>query len=254
MDAHPKRRIFVNKGDDRYQLFSFSQHDDGTIYCGAADFVDAKWIGFDITAQGPKLATTESIGDGKLSLHGTGMAAIRRHDDPSGHQLIVKGNLLKNDQELRARHLFTVFLKEPGYLPHASPAFNRKSDYSMQANEDLRPLVLAFFAVPRVATEIDFRFSLQVEQMTSIPNDLLGMHYFTLRYHHVMWFAYRTKHMDKWPKYSHYCYSDGYWFPVFIGTGEGAFTLEFRQPRYLLDGTKLVIDCGEALPRDAIGV
>jgi hypothetical protein len=121
----------------------------------------------------------------------------------------------------------------------------------MQANEDLRPFVLAFFAVPRMAAKVDFRFSLHNDQMVEIPNDVLGAHCFTLRYHHLVWFAYRTKYLDRWPKYSHYCYSDGFWFPVFIGTGENEIGFELREPRYRLDGEKLTIDCSE-IPLDSL--
>lgn len=238
----PQRRIFVNKGTGQYKIFSFTQHEDGSIYCSAPDFSDAKWTGISVAEQSVEFRSAESVGDGKLSLHGTGMVALRKHDDPTSRQLVIKGNLLKEGRELRARHLFTVFPKEPFYLPANSPAFNRASDYSIQANEDLRPFVLVFFAVPRMATEINFQFSLKNDQMVNIPNDILGMHSFALRYHHVVWFAYRTKHLV-WPKYSHYCYGDGYWFPVFIGTSKEAFNIELRQPKYSLDGTKLTINC-----------
>jgi hypothetical protein len=52
--------------------------------------------------------------------------------------------------------------------------------------------------------------------------------------HAVVWFAYRTKHMNRWPKNSQGCYADGYTVPFFVGTGPGQFRLEYRQPSYSL--------------------
>lgn len=245
MDLHAKRRIFINKGDERFQIFSFRQEKDGSIYASSPTFADAKWISFQHSPQGPILVTTEAIGTGKLSIHGTGMAGVRNNNDPHEHKLVIEGNQLLNiDQnEVGARHLFTVFMDEPSYLPSDSPVFNRQSDYSMQANEDLKPFVLVFFAVPLQAGSIDFRFSLHEDEMINIPNDILGMHTFALKYHNVIWFAYRTKNMDKWPKYAHFSYQDGNSVPLFIGTGPQAFRLEFRMPKYEINGVTITIDC-----------
>ena len=89
-----------------------------------------------------------------------------------------------------------------------------------------------------------------MDDMVHIPNDVLGLHRFGLRYHDVFWFAYRTKHMPKWPKQSQICYHDGYTFPVFIGTGIGIYRLEFRQPKYSLIGNEFTIECNQVYPDD----
>lgn len=245
MDSHAKRRIFINKGDERFQIFSFEQRNDGSIYAASPTFADAKWISFQHSPEGPIPASTEAIGEGKLSVHGSGMVGVRGNDNPHGYELVIKGNqLLNRDRnEVGTRHLFTTFMDEPSYLPSNSPAFNRQSDYSMQANEDLKPFVLVFFAVPLQAGNIDFRFSLHEDEMVNIPNDTLGLHTFALKYHNVIWFAYRTKNMDKWPKYAHFSYQDGHSVPLFIGTGPQAFRLEFRMPRYEINGDTVTIDC-----------
>jgi hypothetical protein len=180
------------------------------------------------------------------------MAAIRSHDDPTGHKLVVKGNHLLRSTEanIGARHLFTIFMREPKSYPELSPLFNRTSDYCLEAAEDLRPFALVFFAVPQQGIAVHFEFSLHEEDMVNIPNDFLGLHGFSLRFHDVFWFAYRTKHMDRWPKYAHVCYHDGYSFPIFIGTGPTAFRLEFRQPKYVLNGKDLEIRCHRSYPED----
>lgn len=247
-----ERRIFIRAKDRICQVFSFNQRPDGSIYCWSPDFGDAKWLSLQVAENGPQIVTTEAIGTGKISFHGTGMVTIRAHDDPKGHQLIVKGNHLLNKQKglVGVRHLFTVFMKEPKYQPESSKLFNRESDYCMEANEELKPLVLAFFAVPQQGLAINFQFNLHKEDMVNIPNDVLGLHRFGLRYHDVFWFAYRTKHMEKWPKYAHICYHDGFTFPIFVGTRLGAYKLECREPQYSLMGNELNIMCNRSYPHD----
>ena len=64
---------------------------------------------------------------------------------------------------------------------------------------------------------------------------------FNLLLHSVVWFAYRTKHMDKWPRNAQACYQNGFTVPVLIGTGEGEFRLELRQPSMSLQENSLTI-------------
>ena len=49
---------------------------------------------------------------------------------------------------LGVRHLFTMQLAEPSFVP-SSPAFNRKSDYVISTKK-LTPIIIIFFAIPRV--------------------------------------------------------------------------------------------------------
>jgi hypothetical protein len=247
-----ERRIFIRAKDRICQIFSFTQRPDGSIYCSSPDFANAKWLSLQETDNGPQTITTEAIGAGKISFHATGMVTVRAHNDPNEHKLIVKGNHLLNKEKglIGTRHLFTIFMEEPKYKPESSQLFNRESDYCMEANEELKPLVLVFFAVPQQGITLDFQFNLHMDDMVHIPNDVLGLHRFSLRYHDVFWFAYRTKHMTEWPKYSHICYHDGYTFPIFIGTGIGAYRLEFRQPKYSLIDKKFTIECNQFYPDD----
>lgn len=240
-----RRRIFIKSQDRLVQVFTFDQQKDGSIYCASPDFDDAKWITCRITESGPEMIVDEGIGEGKVIFHGSGIVAVRPHSDTSGHRLRIKGNYLLKaaDRVAGARHLFTVFLSEPKYEPSTSPAFNRASDYCLEAKEDLKPVVLVFFAIPRQGLTINFQFNLHLDEMVNIPNDLLGLHGFPLRHHDVYWFAYRTKHMEKWPKKAQVAYHDGFSFPIFIGTGIGVYRLEFRQPKYRLHGKELEIHC-----------
>lgn len=241
---YQKRRIFINKNGKHFQIFTFSQKKDGSIYCSSPDFSDAKWISYKITKNGPELITAATIGKGKISFHGSGITGIRSNIDTE-HTLRIKGNILLNKKQksLGARHLFTVFMKEPQYLPPSSPAFNRKSDYALRANEVLQPFILIFFAIPKTGVSTHFLFNLYADEMNNIPNDFLGGHFISLRYHDIFWFAYRTKNLQKWPKYTHYSYHDGFTVPIFVGTKQQKFRLEFRQPTYSLINKNLIIRC-----------
>jgi hypothetical protein len=247
-----KRRIFIKAKDRVCQLFSFIQTDDGSIYCSSPDFADAEWLSVEFTEEGLQKIASEEIGKGKISFHSSGMVAIRANDDIHGHKLIVKGNYLLNKSEgvIGARHLFTIFMKEPQYKPEDSPLFNRGSDYCLETTEELKPFVLVFFAVPQQGITIDFQIDFHMDDMVNIPNDILGLHGFGLRYHHVFWFAYRTRHMENWPKHAIITYHDGFSFPIFIGTGIGAYRLEYRQPQYSLVDNRLTILCYGDYPED----
>jgi hypothetical protein len=52
---------------------------------------------------------------------------------------------------------------------------------------------------------------------------------------------YRTKYRDKWPLSSQACYQDGYVVPLLIGTGDGEFRLELRNPGISFEGTEFSI-------------
>lgn len=246
-----RRRIFIRAKDKVCQIFSFKQTADGTVYCASPDFDDANWFSETLTDTGPQLVTTNPIGEGKISFHSSGMVAVRPNDDPSGHRIIIKGNQLlsRTEGKVGIRHLFSIFSKEPKYVPKTSPIFNRDGDYCLEANEELRPYVLVFFAAPQ-GLSISFQFSLHVDDMVNVPSDFLGLDGFGLRYHDIFWMAYRTKHMEKWPQQAQIVYHDGFTFPFFIGTGLGVGRWEFRQPQYILTGQKLSIECNQTYPDD----
>jgi len=188
----------------------------------------------------------KSEGDGKLNIHGCGIATFRSHDRPKNHSLIINGNRLfdKEKKTAGARHLFTTFMNKPTFIPN-SPALNRKSDYPIQTNEELSPYVIMFFAIPQSQTgfKINFEFSLSIDEMNNIPGDMLGGNLFSLRYHDLFWFAYRTKNMTNWPKNKLVCYDDGFKVPVFVGLEDQQYRLEYRNPKYSLIGDQFTINC-----------
>ena len=253
-----KRRIFLRTKDKTKEIFTFIQRNDGSIYCSSPDLADARYISCYKNQEQIHVATTEELGEGKISLHGSGITLVRPNSDPKGHRLVVQGNHLLDKKNNRAgvRHLFSIMMSEPKHYREDSPVLNRKTDYLLEANENLAPLSFIFFAIPIAKITLDFQFSMHKNDMNNIPNDILGFHAFDLKYHNIFWLAYRTKHMEKWPKNAQVCYYDGYMVPVFIGTNEskdeklGSFRLEFREPIYSFDGEKLQIQFHSHYPQD----
>ena len=233
-----KRRLFLSTDENCFQLFSFTQdRADASIYVSSPDFAKVKWLNMSLKDGSPQFTITDSPGDGKLSVHGSGMTKIT----PNEHKLVVHGNYLLDSikQAAGARHLFTVQLAEPKFLP-VSPALNRTSDYVINTKH-FAPIVVIFFAIPRVRKlTVNFQVSFHVDDLESIPPES-GMGSFELLLHNVFWFAYRTKHMDEWPQNPHVCYHDGHMVPVLIGTGNKQFRAEFRSPSYELSKTELAI-------------
>ncbi len=239
-----KRRVFISENEaKRFQVFSFTQESDGSIYVSWPDFVDTNWLTPIINENGELgLAAVDSVSEGKLSIHGTGMGAFRSHDDPENRPLIIKGNKLLDlgKGEGGARHLFTAFVKEPVHLPN-SPALNRPSDYLINT-QTLEPFVIIFFAIPQTGKglELNFQTSFHTDDVMIPPPGGWGV--MDLKFHDVFWYVYRTNNMEKWPKKSQVVFHDGFMIPVFIGTGLGQFRLEFRTPKYSLDENKLVVE------------
>lgn len=234
-------RFFLTEGAEHWQLFSFSQNkNDASIYVASPNFADIKWLTF---VQAPDGTSTMNIldspGDGKLSLHGSGVTHVRSHDGSADGRLVVSGNALKGTNTLGVRHMFTVLISKPEHLP-LSPAFNRKTDQSVHAKK-LTPYVFVFWAVPAVRRlTVEVAASFNVDDLETVPPES-GWGCFGLTLHSVVWFAYRTKHMKRWPQYPHVSYHDGHTVPLPIGVQEGGCRLELRTPQYRLSEDALLI-------------
>lgn len=234
----PKRRLFLSDGNNVYHILSFTQsRADSSIYVSSPDFSKVKWLKVTNKNGNLELVETDSPGDGKLSVHGSGMVKIT----PNIHDLVVHGNYLLNPTKNAAgvRHLFTIQLAKPNFLP-SSPAFNRESDYVISTKQ-FSPIVIIFFAIPRVKKlTVNYQVSFNIDDFNSLPPEG-GGGAFELLLHNVFWYAYRTKHMDEWPPNPYICYHDGYLVPVFIDVGERRFRAEFRIPTYEMSDTELTL-------------
>jgi len=233
-----KRRLFLSNGDNFYHVLSFTQsRSDGSIYVSSPDFLNSKFLIFKENEGKIEFFLTDSPGEGKLSIHGSGMAKIT----PNVHNLVIHGNFLqdKTTNTLGVRHLFTIQLAEPKFSP-SSPALHRKSDFII-TSKSFKPSIFIFFAIPRIKDlSTSFQVHFDIDDLESVPPEG-GGGLFELLYHNVFWFAYRTKYMEVWPENSFISYHDGYLVPVIIGIGDKKFKAELRIPDYKLEESKLII-------------
>ena len=241
--AAERRRIFLTAGIETFQLFSVSQNsNDGSVYFSAPLFEEINWLVPAMGAQQePILLAYKSDGPGKLSLHGSGVTHVSPHQATTHHGFAVRGNQLKaaDGSSLGVRHLLTILPPEPTHRP-TSAAMARKTDYVLTSKE-FHPYVLIFWAVPAMRPlTVTINGSFQADELQEIPPNG-GWGAFNLLLHSVVWFAYRTKHMERWPRNAQACYHDGLTVPVLIGTGLGAFRMELRQPMISLQEGNLTI-------------
>jgi hypothetical protein len=238
-----KRRIFLAAGEERFQILSVSQNpNDGSIYFSAPQFETIDWL---VPAKGtdqtPILLSYKSDGPGKLTLHGSGITRAGPHEAISRHEFAIRGSALKraDGNSLGMRHLLTVLLPKPTQHP-SSPAMARKTDYVL-TTEELHPYVIIFWAVPAVRPlTVTITGSFQADELQEIPPNS-GFGVFNLLLHSVVWFAYRTKHMEKWPRDAQACCFDGFMVPVLVGTAEGSARMELRQPSIVLQDSSLTV-------------
>ncbi|MFA5840514.1 MAG: hypothetical protein WC890_07730 [Candidatus Margulisiibacteriota bacterium] len=239
------RRIFITEnGKEFYQIFSFSQNKkDGSLYVSWPEMETTKWITFKDNMKENILEVVESPGKGKISFHGSGQAHYKVNDVSNSAYFRVNGNILFDTDKntVGARHLFTAFIKKPEYIPDKSKAFNRKHDHSFKADK-IKPVIFVFFAVPQKGLNISFQLGFQCDDMESMPSDFLGCGMLPMRIHDIIWFAYRTKYLDDWPKYNHVSYSDGYKVPLFIGQADHSMRVELHSPMYSLDNNNFNIN------------
>ncbi len=249
MNKPNSRRLFYTHNQKEYfQIFSFIQEKDGSIYCSCPDFSKSKWVSFVNTDNGiaTKIVDTP-ISSKKLSLHGSGVVKFRK-SDMSFDSERIKGFHLLNIKEniIGPRHLFTAFICEPNYLP-ASKFMNRKSDVPINAHEH-KPFVIMFFAIPQrpIPLQINFMPNFNIDFFEEDFSKNIGCDVFSLSHHDVIWFAYKTKYLTKWPKYSHIFYYDGFMLPIFIAkqndsseTHEKSMSVVLTKPKYELQGNNL---------------
>jgi hypothetical protein len=236
-------RLFFGTTDETFQLFSISQNaHDGSIYFSAPRFAEIAWLmPVNVEQQQPVLLSYQASGQGKLSLHGSGVTHVRPYESTSANEFAIRGNQLRarTGESLGVRHLLTIFPAEPTHKPN-SPATARRTDCVMTTKE-WHPLVFIFWAVPLFPSfTVSVTGSFHADDLQEIPPNS-GWGAFGLALHAIVWFAYRTKHMDRWPKHSQASYADGHAVPLLIGTGPGHFRLEYRQPSYTLVNTALTI-------------
>jgi hypothetical protein len=204
-------RVFFSGGADSFQLFTVNQNpNDGSIYFCAPAFDEIDWLvpALDASRQ-PTLLSYQAGGDGKLSLHGSGVAHVRPYASRRPNEFAIRGSMLRetSGNALGVRHLLTLFPSEPRHKPN-SPAMARKSDGVMTTTR-WHPYVMVFWAVPATRSlTVIVNATFNDDDLEEVPPNG-GWGAFGLELHAIVWFAYRTKHMGLWPRNSQACYNDG---------------------------------------------
>lgn len=248
--AATKRRIFFGSGDESFHIFSITQNKNGgDIYFSSPKFGDIEWRAPALNAdQEMELLAYQAEDQDKLSLHASGIVHLP-YKSTRPDEFRISGSMLSNtdSNNLGVRHLLTIFLSEPTHKPE-SPALSRKTDGVMTTSQ-WHPYVLVLWALPALSTStITVKFTLSEDDLEEIPPNA-GWGAFHMQQHIIVWMAYRTKHMDRWPANSQACYADGYTVPLFIGTGEGQLRVEYRFPTYSCIGNDFVIDLHGSVPK-----
>lgn len=121
------RRLFLTTGTEYFQILSFSQRPDGSIYISAPNLATSKWMEL-VAGDPPQLWISDIPSAGKLSVHGSGVAHVRASAGGDA-ELRLAGNYLRSEdnQALGLRHLITVFSTQPTHLP-VSAANSRLAD------------------------------------------------------------------------------------------------------------------------------
>ena len=246
-----RARLFLGDATNSYQIFSFAQNrKDASIYASAPELEKTRWLtpaGLDSMGR-PQLSMEVLAGIEKLSLHGSGIVHLR----PTGREAAIRipGHYLKNSpaEALGLRHLLTAFLSQPTHVPGSLP-LNRANDHVVRA-ETLEPYAFIFWAVPNTrAISLSVSAAFHTADLEAVPPPS-GYGTIPLVFHSIFWFAYRTRHMARWPAVTHVALHDGYWVPLFVGTGEGQCRLEWRSPvlRYSDDEFRISLPAPDIRP------
>jgi hypothetical protein len=241
------RRIFITENQvNFFQIFSLTQNKkDGSIYISWPHIESSNFILFDDHNNISTPDMYSSIGNGKISFHGSGQVHYKTYLNTDNQHFKVDGNILLRELEKKvgARHLLTTLITRPDIEPLDSPALNRQTDYVIEARI-IQPTTFIFFAIPQTAEglQINLQLSLPIEYMDNIPGDILGSGIIPMQKHDILFLAYKTKYLNSFPESSYVSYTDGLLIPFFVGQINNQIEVKMLTPIYTLYGNNFGIE------------
>lgn len=232
-----KRRFFVGSENCAHCAFAFNQHRDGSIYISSPSFEEVKWHAID---EELGMVSERFSNNTKLTVHGSGVSHIKVAGGDA--EFRYEGTFLKreNSRSLGVRHLLTAYVGLPN--TNVSPPGSRLTDLVLRKVKP-KPGVFVFFAVPALGAKVVGRdFQVPAEFQTEAPEHQWGS--FRLESHLIVWYFYRTKHMDHWPAETQACALDGIHVPLIVGIDQFKSRIEIKVPRISLVDNTLTIELG----------
>jgi len=226
--ARVRNRRLLTLTDGLYRrVVKFTQEDDGSIYITDPSLERAQWVDVSSALPGSKLVPVSIPQPGKLSVHGSGVVHVK--DSGGNSRLRVKGNDLISQERrtIGLRHIATIFPSE------GSAVVGQRRTDSVIGIQRHEPGAFVFWAIPsNRALRLNISTEFNASDLEEIPPQT-GWGVLPLNIHSVGWFYYRTKNMKRWPDGPVVMHGNGHEVPIFIGTGEGQFRIEIRQPSYM---------------------
>lgn len=236
-----KSRIFVSFPGkaDPFQILSIEQDNKGDIYCFVPKAYKHQFHGINVDMknnEGTVLRTKATEGNFHLSVHRDGNLHVKK-EKTGEYSPVLSGNKLADLSKnvLSVRHIFTVFVAKPEFLPEQK-AGARAYDCIINAKNDT-PFCLIFFAIPKGVPNINLEFSFHMDDINMVPPDA-GIITSELKHHVLMMLAYKTKFMEKWPDETIVQYGDGYFTPFIFEVVGKIIRTELRKPLYKFDSDK----------------
>ena len=100
MKKFSKRRVFINDKEKQFQIFSFFQDKDGSIYCWWPEFENTNWNWSRRNETEMVIMQADTPGPGKFSIHGSGQTHFRSNASLKANAaVVVHGNHLLNNEK-----------------------------------------------------------------------------------------------------------------------------------------------------------
>jgi hypothetical protein len=235
--AKRSKRVFFGSRLRVAKIFGFTQAlKEHSIYITSPHFSSFDWVS---PGQDSQMAVTTMPTDGHLSVHRSGVAALRGESNKKSELRIVGIPLADlKSTNFGVRHLITALVFDPSMqVEHVIPP--RPGD-EVITGDVLKPTVFVFFAVPTALGSLEIQLGFHINSVNpELETPHMGWGAFALGQHTIAWIAYGTNGLV-WPtKRAVLAYTDGLRVPIFIGRHNRQISIEYRIPIYTLRNNQL---------------